>query len=44
MLQQALYLVHFGDWISVIFGDMNNVDTVEVDVITGLKNILADLD
>lgn len=44
LLQQALYLIHFGDWISVLYGDMNAVDTIEVDVITGLKDILADLD
>mgnify|MGYP001593307248 CR=1 FL=1 len=44
LLQQSLYLIHFGDWITGLYGDMNEVDTVEVDVITGLKNILADLD
>lgn len=44
LLQQALYLIHFGDWITGYYGDLNQVDTTEVDVITGLKNMLADLD
>jgi glucose/mannose-6-phosphate isomerase len=44
LLEQTMYLIHFGDWISELFGNLNKVDTTEVDVITGLKNILADLD
>lgn len=44
LLERALYLVHIGDWISEYFGEINKVDTTEVNVITGLKNMLADLD
>ncbi len=40
-LQRALYLVHIGDWISVILADMKGIDPVEVDVITHLKGELA---
>lgn len=44
LLERALYLIHFGDWITGYYGDLNKVDTTEVDVITGLKNMLADLE
>ncbi len=44
LIERALYLIHFGDWISEHYGELNGVDTTEVDVITGLKNMLADLD
>lgn len=44
LLERALYLIHFGDWVTGYYGDINGVDTTEVDVITGLKNMLSDLD
>jgi glucose/mannose-6-phosphate isomerase len=41
-LERALYLVHLGDWISVHLAEMKNIDAVEVNIITNLKNTLAD--
>lgn len=43
-LEQALYLIHLGDWISYFLAEKKGIDAVEVDVITGLKEMLADLD
>lgn len=43
-IERALYLIHLGDWVSYFLGELKGVDTVEVDVITGLKNMLAELD
>ncbi|MDG1477544.1 MAG: bifunctional phosphoglucose/phosphomannose isomerase [Vicingaceae bacterium] len=40
-LEKALYLVHLGDWISLLLGEKKGVDITEVDVITYLKNELA---
>lgn len=40
-LEQFLYLVHIGDWISCYLADLKNIDAVEVNVITNLKNELA---
>ncbi|NQX98629.1 MAG: bifunctional phosphoglucose/phosphomannose isomerase, partial [Flavobacteriales bacterium] len=40
-LERALYLVHLGDWISLLLGEKKGVDITEVDVITNLKNELA---
>lgn len=40
-LEKALYLVHIGDWISLLLGEKKGVDITEVDVITSLKNELA---
>lgn len=41
MIEQAFYLIHLGDWISVLLADKKGIDSVEVDVITRLKNELA---
>ena len=43
-IQQSLYLIHLGDWITYDLAVLKDIDSVEVDVITGLKNMLADLD
>lgn len=43
-IQQAMYLIHLGDWISYDLAVLKDIDSVEVDVITGLKNMLAELD
>lgn len=43
-LEQALYLIHLGDWISYFLAEKKGIDAVEVDVITGLKDMLANLD
>ena len=40
-LEQFLYLIHIGDWISCYLADLKNIDAVEVNVITNLKNELA---
>jgi glucose/mannose-6-phosphate isomerase len=40
-LEQYLYLINIGDWISCYIADIRNIDPIEVDVITNLKNELA---
>ncbi len=40
-LEQFMYLINIGDWISCYLADIKNIDAVEVDVITNLKNELA---
>ncbi len=40
-LERALYLVHLGDWISLLLGEKKGIDITEVDVITYLKGELA---
>lgn len=40
-LEQSLYLIHLGDWISLLLGTKNGVDITEVDVITHLKEELS---
>ena len=40
-IENALYHIHLGDWISWYLSEMNNVDAVEIDVIEFLKNSLA---
>lgn len=40
-LEECLYLVHLGDWISWYLADMKKIDAVEVNVITGLKEMLG---
>lgn len=40
-LEQFFYLINIGDWISCYLADLKQIDAVEVDVITNLKNELA---
>jgi len=40
-LQRTLYLIHLCDWISVYIADINNTDSVEIEVINYLKGELA---
>ena len=40
-LERALYLVHLGDWISLLLGEKKGIDISEVDVIVHLKGELA---
>jgi glucose/mannose-6-phosphate isomerase len=40
-LEEYFYLINFGDWISCYIADLKNIDPIEVDVITNLKNELA---
>lgn len=42
-IQQSLYLIHLGDWVSQYIAELKQIDSVEVDVITGLKNMLSGL-
>ena len=41
IIEKAIYLIHLGDWISVILGEMRGVDLMEVNVINHLKSELA---
>lgn len=41
LIQKALYLILLTDWVSVYLGNLKGVDTIEVDVITGLKEELS---
>lgn len=40
-LEQFLYLIHLGDWISCYIADLRGVDAVEVNIINHLKSELA---
>lgn len=40
-IEKALYLIHFGDWVSWFLAERNGVDAVEVKVIDHLKSELA---
>ncbi|MGE0561218.1 MAG: bifunctional phosphoglucose/phosphomannose isomerase [Flavobacteriales bacterium] len=40
-LEQSLYLIHLGDWISYFLAEKNGVDVTEIDIITHLKNELS---
>lgn len=40
-LEQFLYLVHLGDWISCYLADLRGIDPVEVNVINHLKSELS---
>lgn len=42
-VEQYFYLINIGDWISCYIADLKNIDAVEVNVITNLKNELAKL-
>jgi glucose/mannose-6-phosphate isomerase len=42
-IEQFFYLINIGDWISCYIADIKNIDAVEVNVITDLKNALAKL-
>jgi len=40
-IEEALWLVHLGDWVSVYLAELRNVDPVEIKVIDFLKGELA---
>ena len=42
-VEQFFYLINIGDWISCDIADIKNIDSIEVNVITHLKNELAKL-
>jgi glucose/mannose-6-phosphate isomerase len=42
-LEQFFYLINIGDWISCYLAEIKNIDAIEVNVITNLKNELAKL-
>ncbi len=42
-IEKAMYLIHLGDWISVLLAELRGVDAVEVNVIDKLKSKLASL-
>ena len=41
LIEQAMYGVHVGDWITVDVGNARQIDLIEVDVIDYLKGKLA---
>ncbi len=41
LMENTLYHIHLGDWISWYLSEMNGVDAIEIDVINYLKNELA---
>jgi glucose/mannose-6-phosphate isomerase len=41
-LVRSIYLIHLTDWVSYYLAEINGVDAVEVDVISKLKNKLAE--
>lgn len=43
-IERAIYLIHLGDWVSYFLAELKDIDSVEVDVITGLKEMLAELE
>lgn len=40
-LEQFIYLINIGDWISVYIAEIKNIDAVEVNIINHLKNELS---
>ncbi len=43
IIENTLYHINVGDWISWFLSEMNNVDAIEIDVINYLKHELADI-
>ena len=41
LIENSLYHINFGDWVSWYLSEMNNVDAIEIDVIDFLKGELA---
>ena len=41
IIENTLYHIHLGDWVSWYLSEMNNVDAIEIDVINFLKSELA---
>jgi glucose/mannose-6-phosphate isomerase len=41
LIENSLYLINLGDWVSWYLSEMNNVDAIEIDVIDFLKGELA---
>jgi glucose/mannose-6-phosphate isomerase len=42
-IEKAIYLIHLGDWISVILGELRGADLMEVNVINHLKAKLNEI-
>lgn len=40
-IENAVYLIHLGDWISCYLADLQQVDAIEINVINHLKSTLA---
>jgi glucose/mannose-6-phosphate isomerase len=41
LIENSLYHINLGDWVSWYLSEMNNVDAIEIDVINFLKGELA---
>lgn len=42
-LQQAIYMIHLGDWISCLIADIKNIDAMDISIINHLKTELTKL-
>jgi glucose/mannose-6-phosphate isomerase len=40
-LEQALYLIHLGDWMTVYLAEFRKADSIEIEVIDWLKDELS---
>ncbi len=40
-IEKAFYLIHLGDWVSIILGEMRGADLMEINVINHLKSALS---
>lgn len=43
VIEKAIYFIHLGDWISVLLGELRDVDMMEIKVIDHLKSALSKL-
>jgi glucose/mannose-6-phosphate isomerase len=44
ILEKMLYLIHWGDWLSVCLAEIKGIDTLDISVITYLKSELAKIE
>ena len=44
LIENSLYHIHLGDWVSWYLSEMNNVDAIEIDVINFLKGELSKIE
>ena len=44
LIENTLYLINIGDWVSWYLSEMNSVDAIEIDVINFLKSELAKIE
>ena len=44
IIEKMLYLIHWGDWLSVLLAEIKGIDTLDISVITYLKSELAKIE